>query len=307
MYDYHDPVLLHPSVDALVTNPDGTYVDVTFGGGGHSRAILNKLSPKGKLIAFDQDEDTLQRVPNDPRFTLVNHNFQFTKPYLEYLKALPIDGLLADLGISSHQIDVGERGFAHRLDGPLDMRMSNQNPISASHMVLNSSESELMHVFKQYGEIPNARRLVEVITRARGSKDLTTIQGFKSAIAPCTPGKTPAKYLSQVFQALRIAVNKEMGVLETLLQDAEDIIKPGGKLVVISYHSLEDRMVKHLLQTGNLKGERHTDLYGNISKPFEAQPNSAIIPDDQEIEKNKRARSAKMRIGVRNTWKRTHS
>lgn len=307
MYDYHDPVLLHPSVDALVTNPDGTYVDVTFGGGGHSRAILNKLSPKGKLIAFDQDEDTLQRVPNDPRFTLVNHNFQFTKPYLEYLKALPIDGLLADLGISSHQIDVGERGFAHRLEGPLDMRMSNQNPISASHMVLNSSESELMHVFKQYGEIPNARRLVEVITRARGSKDLTTIQGFKSAIAPCTPGKTPAKYLSQVFQALRIAVNKEMGVLETLLQDAEDIIKPGGKLVVISYHSLEDRMVKHLLQTGNLKGERHTDLYGNTSKPFEAQPNSAIIPDDQEIEKNKRARSAKMRIGVRNTWKRTHS
>jgi len=238
---------------------------------------------------------------------LVNHNFQFTKPYLEYLKAQPIDGLLADLGISSHQIDVGERGFAHRLDGPLDMRMSNQNPISASHMVLNSSENELMHVFKQYGEIPNARRLVEVITRARGSKDLTTIQGFKSAIAPCTPGKTPAKYLSQVFQALRIAVNKEMGVLETLLQDAEDIIKPGGKLVVISYHSLEDRMVKHLLQTGNLKGERHTDLYGNISKPFEAQPNSAIIPDDQEIEKNKRARSAKMRIGVRNTWKRTHS
>ena len=307
MYDYHDPVLLHPSVDALVTNPDGTYVDVTFGGGGHSRAILAKLSPKGKLIAFDQDEDTLQRVPNDPRFTLVNHNFQFTKPYLEYLKALPIDGLLADLGISSHQIDVGARGFAHRLDGPLDMRMSNQNPTSAADLVKTGTESELLSLFKQYGEIPNARKLVDVIIRARGSKDLSTIQGFKAAIAPCTPGKTPAKYLSQVFQALRIAVNKEMFVLETLLQDADSIIKPGGKLVVISYHSLEDRLVKHLFQTGNLRGDRHTDLYGNISKPFDSQPNTAITPTDEEIEKNKRARSAKMRIGVRNTWKRTHS
>jgi 16S rRNA (cytosine1402-N4)-methyltransferase len=307
MYDYHDPVLLHPSVDALVTNPDGTYVDVTFGGGGHSRAILSKLSPKGKLIAFDQDEDTLTRVPNDPRFTLVNHNFQFAKPYLEYLKTVPIDGLLADLGISSHQIDVGERGFAHRLNGPLDMRMSAQNPISAAHLVSTASESQLLSIFKQYGEIPNARKLVDVILRSRGSKDLTTIDGFKSAIAPCTPNKTPAKYLSQVFQALRIAVNQEMQVLETLLQDAEDLIKPGGKLVVISYHSLEDRMVKHLFQTGNLRGERHTDLYGNISKPFDNQPNAAITPDADEIEKNKRARSAKMRIGVRNTWKRTHS
>lgn len=307
MYDYHDPVLLHPSVDALVTNPDGTYVDVTFGGGGHSRAILSKLSPKGKLIAFDQDEDTLSRVPTDPRFTLVNHNFQFAKPYLEYLKTLPIDGLLADLGISSHQIDVGERGFAHRLNGPLDMRMSAQNPTSAAHLVSTASESQLLSIFKQYGEIPNARKLVDVILRSRGSKDLSTIDGFKSAIAPCTPGKTPAKYLSQVFQALRIAVNQEMQVLETLLQDAEHLIKPGGKLVVISYHSLEDRMVKHLFQTGNLRGERHTDLYGNISKPFDNQPNAAITPDADEIEKNKRARSAKMRIGVRNTWKRTHS
>jgi len=307
MYDYHNPVLLHPSVDALVTNPDGTYVDVTFGGGGHSRAILNKLSSKGKLIAFDQDEDTLARVPQDPRFTLEKHNFQFTKPYLEYLKALPVDGILADLGISSHQIDVGERGFAHRLNGPLDMRMSNQNPISAAYLVNTASESELITIFKQYGEIPNARRLAEVISRSRGSKDLATIQGFKAAIAPCTPGKTPAKYLSQVFQALRIAVNKEMFVLETLLNDAEAIIKPGGKLVVISYHSLEDRMVKHLFQTGNLEGERHTDLYGHISKPFDNQPNAAITPDAEEIETNKRARSAKMRIGVRNTWKRTHS
>ena len=307
MYDYHNPVLLHPSVNALVTNPDGTYVDVTFGGGGHSNAILQKLSSKGRLISFDQDEDTLTRAPKDPRFTLVNHNFQFTKQYLEYLKALPVDGILADLGISSHQIDVGERGFAHRLNGPLDMRMSASNPNSAAHIVQNASEKELNYIFKQYGEIPNARRLSDQIIRCRGNKDLSSIEGFKSAIASCTPSKTPAKYLSQVFQALRIAVNKEMEVLETLLNDAESLIKPGGKLVVISYHSLEDRLVKHLFQTGNLEGNRHTDLYGHISKPFDNQPNAAITPDESEIESNKRARSAKMRIGVRNTWKRTHS
>lgn len=307
MYDYHNPVLLHPSVDALVTNPDGTYVDVTFGGGGHSRAILDKLSSKGKLISFDQDEDTLERIPNDPRFTLVNHNFQFTKQYLEFLKAAPVDGILADLGISSHQIDVGERGFAHRLDGPLDMRMSASTAVSAADIVQKASEQDLNYIFKQYGEIPNARRLSDIIIRSRGSKDLASINGFKSAIATCTPGKTPAKYLSQVFQALRIAVNKEMEVLETLLNDAQAIIKPGGKLVVISYHSLEDRLVKHLLQTGNLEGIRHTDLYGHIDKPFDSQPNAAITPDDAEIERNKRARSAKMRIGVRNAWKKTHS
>ncbi|MCX6177692.1 MAG: 16S rRNA (cytosine(1402)-N(4))-methyltransferase RsmH, partial [Bacteroidetes bacterium] len=276
-------------------------------GGGHSQAILNKLSSKGKLISFDQDEDTLARVPNDPRFTLVNHNFQFTKQYLEFLKASPVDGILADLGISSHQIDVGERGFAHRLNGPLDMRMSASTPISAAQIVQTSSEKELNYIFKQYGEIPNARRLSDIIIRSRGSKDLSTIEGFKAAIATCTPGKTPAKYLSQVFQALRIAVNKEMEVLEALLNDAEIIIKPGGKLVVISYHSLEDRLVKHLFQTGNLEGNRHTDLYGHISKPFDNIANAAITPDEAEIESNKRARSAKMRIGVRNTWKRTHS
>jgi 16S rRNA (cytosine1402-N4)-methyltransferase len=307
MYDYHNPVLLHPSVDALVTNPDGTYIDVTFGGGGHSRAILNKLSSKGKLISFDQDEDTLARAPQDPRFTLVNHNFQFTKPYLEYLKALPVDGILADLGISSHQIDVGERGFAHRLNGPLDMRMSASTANSAADIVQKANEKELNYIFKQYGEIPNARRLTEIIVRSRGTKDLSTIEGFKNAIATCTPGKTPAKYLSQVFQALRIAVNKEMEVLETLLNDAQEIIKPNGKLVVISYHSLEDRLVKHLLQTGNLEGVRHTDLYGHISKPFDSVPNAAITPTEEEIESNKRARSAKMRIGVRNTWKKTLS
>lgn len=307
MHDYHNPVLLHPSVDALVTNPDGTYIDVTFGGGGHSCAILEKLSPKGRLISFDQDEDTITRSPNDSRFTLVNHNFKFTKQYTQFLKALPVDGILADLGISSHQIDVGERGFAHRLDGPLDMRMSASNPISAADIVNKSTENELIYIFKQYGEIPNAKRLAEIIVRTRGSKDLGGIKGFKAAIASCIPGKTPAKYLSQVFQALRIAVNKEMEVLETLLNDAEDLIKPGGKLVVISYHSLEDRLVKHLFQTGNLEGIRHTDLYGYINKPFENRPNAAITPDQAEIESNKRARSAKMRIGVRNTWKRTHS
>jgi 16S rRNA (cytosine1402-N4)-methyltransferase len=187
------------------------------------------------------------------------------------------------------------------------MRMSASTPNSAADIVQKASEKELNYIFKQYGEIPNARRLTEIIIRSRGTKDLSTIDGFKNAIAACTPGKTPAKYLSQVFQALRIAVNKEMEVLETLLNDAQEIIKPNGKLVVISYHSLEDRLVKHLFQTGNLEGVRHTDLYGHISKPFDSVPNAAITPDEEEIESNKRARSAKMRIGVRNTWKKTHS
>lgn len=306
MYDYHDPVLLQPSVEALVTDPSGTYLDLTFGGGGHSRAILNKLSATGILIAFDQDEDTLSRIPDDTRFTLVNHNFQFTKQYLQYLNIPAVDGILADLGISSHQIDVKERGFAHRLNGPLDMRMSATNPTSAADILQQSSVQDLSSIFKNYGEISNAKQLAEIIIQNRNQKDLGNIPEFKLAISNCIPGKTPAKYLSQVFQALRIAVNKEMEVLETLLKDAEEIIKPGGKLVVISYHSLEDRLVKHLFQTGNLEGTRHTDLYGRIEKPFDATPNSAIIPQKEEIERNKRARSAKMRIGQRNTWKRTH-
>ncbi len=303
MYHYHEPVLLQPSVDALVTNPDGTYVDVTFGGGGHSREILSRLSEKGKLIAFDQDEDALANQIDDPRFTLVNHNFAHLKSYLHYLNAIPVSGILADLGISSHQIDVDTRGFAHRLNGPLDMRMSKHSSVTAASLLNSSSMEELVRIFRNYGEIPNAGKLAQTIINSRKGEPFNNIEQFKTQIQTCTPKATPAKYLSQVFQALRIAVNKEMEVLETFLNDAGQCIAEGGKLVVISYHSLEDRLVKHLLQTGNTDGKRHTDMYGGIDKPFDSQPNRAITPDESEIEKNKRARSAKMRIGVRNSWK----
>ena len=307
MYNYHDPVLLHPSVDALVSNPDGTYVDVTFGGGGHSRAILNKLSAKGKLIAFDQDDDAKQNLPDDDRLVFVNHNFCFIKEFLEYIKATPVDGVLADLGISSHQIDVEGRGFAHRLNGPLDMRMSQSAATTAADILNNQNQKQLTYIFQQYGEVPNTHKLVNQILQVRKTQSFSTIELFKEQIKNCIPQATQAKYLSQVFQALRIAVNKEMEVLETFLESAESIIKPEGKLVVIAYHSLEDRMVKHLFQTGNLEGKRHTDLYGGISKPFDPQPNKAIIPTEEEISRNKRARSAKMRIGIRNTWNRTQA
>ena len=303
MYHYHEPVLLQPSVDALVTNPDGTYVDVTFGGGGHSREILSRLSSKGRLIAFDQDEDALANRIDDPRFTLVNHNFSHLKAYLHYLKANPVHGILADLGISSHQIDVDNRGFAHRLNGPLDMRMSQQSTITAASLLNQSSLEDLIKIFRNYGEIPNAGKLAQTIVNSRKGEPFSTIEHFKQQILNCTPKATPAKYLSQVFQALRIAVNKEMEVLETFLTDAEQCIAAEGKLVIIAYHSLEDRLVKHLFQTGNTEGKRHTNLYGGVDKPFDAQPTKAIIPTELEIEKNKRARSAKMRIGVRNPWK----
>ncbi|MBL7811485.1 MAG: 16S rRNA (cytosine(1402)-N(4))-methyltransferase RsmH [Bacteroidetes bacterium] len=300
MSNYHNPVLLHESVDALVYNPDGIYVDVTFGGGGHSRLILSRLSSAGRLIAFDRDTDALANVPDDPRFTLVNHNFRYLKQFLLYLKAIPVNGILADLGISSHQIDEGTRGFAHRLDGPLDMRMDSQSPLTAEHVVNTYDAERLQLVFQRFGEIPNAKTLATTIVNGRKAAPILTTGKLKEAIASCTPRQTPAKYLSQVFQALRIEVNGEMTALEELLQRSGELIITGGKLVIISYHSLEDRLVKHYLQTGNLEGERHTDLYGHVSKPFTMKPGKAIAPGAAEIENNKRARSAKMRIGIRN-------
>lgn len=299
MQEYHVPVLLNPSVDALVHNPNGTYADATFGGGGHSRAILKKLSAKGKLIAFDRDDEALSNAPDDKRFTLVNHNFRFLKQFMRYGKMMPISGILADLGISSHQINVGERGFAHRLEGPLDMRMDKKASLSAADIVNTYPEAKLKHIFKMWGEIPNAGRLAAVICKGRTGQTIATTSQLKQIIAPCTPKNTPAKYLSQVYQALRIEVNGEMQALEALLKASAECIGKGGHLVIISYHSLEDRMVKNFLQTGNLEGTRHTDLYGNVERPFDPEPNKAIVPDDLEIASNNRARSAKMRIGVK--------
>jgi 16S rRNA (cytosine1402-N4)-methyltransferase len=299
MEEYHVPVLLNPSVDALVHDPNGIYADATFGGGGHSRAILKKLSAKGKLISFDRDDDALANAPDDKRFTLVNHNFRFLKQFMRYGKMLPISGILADLGISSHQINVGERGFAHRLEGPLDMRMDTKSLLSAADIINTYPEDRLKHIFKMWGEIPNAGRLASLICQSRTGQDIITNEQFKKIIAPCTPKQSPAKYLSQVYQALRIEVNGEMQALESLLKASADCIGKGGHLVIISYHSLEDRMVKNFLQTGNLDGIRQTDIYGNVERPFDPEPNKAIVPDEQEIASNKRARSAKMRIGVK--------
>ncbi len=302
-YEYHDPVLLKESIDALLTNPDGTYVDVTFGGGGHSKYILSKLSANGKLIAFDRDLDAQERIPNDSRITFVQHNFQYAKQFLEYADNIPVDGILGDLGISSHQIDVDGRGFAHRLDGPLDMRMDVNAKLSAETVVNDYNETQLLNIFNNYGEIKNAYKLTKTILDQRKGRRIQTIELFKEAISGCTPKDTPAKYLSQVFQAIRIEVNGELRALEQLLIDSESLIKEGGRLVIISYHSLEDRLVKNYLNSGNLDGKRHTDMYGWSSQPFESKPNKAIIPSDEEISRNKRARSAKMRIGIRQAWK----
>ena len=301
-YEYHNPVLLKESVDALVTNPDGTYVDVTFGGGGHSKYILSKLSAKGRLISFDRDQDVLDRLPNDPRFTFIQHNFQFIKQFLTYGEFVPVDGILGDLGISSHQIDVDNRGFAHRFDGPLDMRMDANAKLSAQTVINDYSEEQILHIFNTYGEIKNAFKLTKTILSHRKGNRITTIEGFKNTISECTPKDTPAKYLSQVFQAIRIEVNGELKALEQLLIDSESLIKENGTFVILSYHSLEDRLVKNYFQSGNLVGKKHTDMYGWSTQPFVGKTNKAIVPTEEEVNNNKRARSAKMRIGIRNKW-----
>ncbi|MDA0686719.1 MAG: 16S rRNA (cytosine(1402)-N(4))-methyltransferase RsmH [Bacteroidetes bacterium] len=306
MIDYHQPVLLTESVEALIQEPNGTYVDLTFGGGGHSRAILEKLGPKGKLIAFDQDSDAAARALNDSRFQLVQHNFRHTRTFLEYLNAAPVEGILGDLGISSHQIDVDHRGFAHRFDGPLDMRMDQDANFSAADLVNQYSEEELTRVFKQWGEMPNAKRLAREVAQFRKSKTIQSIADFKQAIEPCTPKLHPAKFYSPLFQALRIEVNKEMEALEQVLLDSEHLIREGGRLVMISYHSLEDRLVKNYLNSGNLEGIRHTNLYGWSEEPFKNQRSKPTLPSEEEIAQNNRARSAKMRVGIRNAWKKTN-
>jgi 16S rRNA (cytosine1402-N4)-methyltransferase len=229
----------------------------------------------------------------------VNHNFRFCHTFLTYLNCLPVDGILGDLGISSHQINVNERGFAHRLDGPLDMRMNRNGKLTAANILNEYTEKQLLAVFNKYGEIKNAYKLTKIILQRRNNAKILSIEDFKISIEECTPKGESAKYLSQVFQALRIEVNQELVALEQILQDAETLIKTSGRLVIISYHSLEDRLVKNYLNTGNLEGKKQTDMYGWPIQPFESKPHKAIIPSPQEIENNKRSRSAKLRIGIR--------
>lgn len=292
---YHNPVLLHPSVDNLVTNPSGTYVDVTFGGGGHSRAILEKISD-GRLIAFDQDEDSQANLIDDARFQFVPSNFKNLTRFLQYHKAYPCDGILADLGISSHQIDTADRGFSYSKDGDLDMRMNAQSGISAKEVVNEYDEQQLSRIFFTYGELREGRQLARQIARVRAEHPLETTLQLAEALKPCLPKGKENKFLSKIFQALRIEVNHEMEVLESFLTQTVDALKPGGRLVIISYHSLEDRMVKNFMRSGNLSGEVEKDFFGNPLTPFKLITRKAMAPDEDEIMSNPRARSAKLRV-----------
>ncbi|MCE3075066.1 16S rRNA (cytosine(1402)-N(4))-methyltransferase RsmH [Chryseobacterium gwangjuense] len=295
---YHNPVLLKQSVDDLVTNPDGIYVDCTFGGGGHSREILSRLSDKGRLFSFDQDLDALKNTIDDPRFTLINQNFRFLENSLLMYGISQIDGVLADLGVSSHQFDEAERGFSTRSNAPLDMRMNVMQGLDAKRVINDYDEEQLADIFYYYGELREARKLARDIVHHRKTKSIETTEDLKKLFSYLPPHKVN-KFYAQLFQAIRIEVNQELEVLKEMLVQAYNVLKPEGRLVVISYHSLEDRLVKRFLKNGMFEGEPERDIYGNYKKAFELVKSKAIIPDDQEIEENSRARSAKMRTGIK--------
>jgi 16S rRNA (cytosine1402-N4)-methyltransferase len=299
MSNYHNPVLLHEGLEALAIRPDGTYVDVTFGGGGHSRAILAQLGEKGKLIAFDQDEDAGANIINDPRFILVKQNFRFLKNLLRLHSAIPVDGILADLGISSHQIDQAERGFSTRFDGPLDMRMNRSATMDAEEVLNNYDERQLRNMFREFGDVENAAKLSKTIFAAREDVSIRSIAELKAVISSCMPKGKEFQYLAKVFQALRIEINGEMEALKELLLQSVEVLKPEGRMVVISYHSLEDRLVKNYFRTGSLKGEQQKDFFGNIIRPFEPVNRKPIVPSESELNLNNRSRSAKLRIAIK--------
>ncbi|AZB31428.1 16S rRNA (cytosine(1402)-N(4))-methyltransferase RsmH [Chryseobacterium balustinum] len=295
---YHNPVLLKQSVDDLVTNPDGIYVDCTFGGGGHSREIVSRLSEKGKLYGFDQDLDALKNNIDDPKFTLINQNFRFLENSLLMYGVSKVDGILADLGVSSHQFDAGERGFSTRSNAPLDMRMNVMQSLDAKKVINDYEEEALADIFYYYGELREARKLARDIVHHRKIKAIETTEDLKKLFSYLPPHKVN-KFYAQLFQAIRIEVNQELDVLKEMLVQSYNVLKPGGRLVVISYHSLEDRLVKRFLKNGMFEGEPQRDIYGNYEKTFELVKSKAIIPDDKEIEENSRARSAKMRTGIK--------
>jgi len=295
---YHNPVLLKQSVDDLVTNPDGTYVDCTFGGGGHSREILSRLSDKGRLFSFDQDLDALKNTIDDPRFTLINQNFRFLENSLLMYGVPQVDGILADLGVSSHQFDEADRGFSTRSNAPLDMRMNVMQGLDAKRVINDYDEEQLADIFYYYGELREARKLARDIVHHRKTKSIETTEDLKKLFSYLPPHKVN-KFYAQLFQAIRIEVNQELEVLKEMLVQAYNVLKPEGRLVVISYHSLEDRLVKRFLKNGMFEGEPERDIYGNYKKAFELVKSKAIIPDDKEIEENSRARSAKMRTGIK--------
>ncbi|WP_202393890.1 16S rRNA (cytosine(1402)-N(4))-methyltransferase RsmH [Flavobacterium sp. HBTb2-11-1] len=293
--EYHNPVLLHPTVDGLNIKPDGVYVDVTFGGGGHSKEILRRLGPNGRLFAFDQDEDALANALPDERFTLINENFRFIKRFLRFHGVKAVDGILADLGVSSHQFDVPERGFSTRFDAELDMRMSQRNDLNAYRVVNEYEEQDLRRVFFDYGELKNAPVLARTIVEARKDYPIKTTEELKEVLKRFLPEKVRNKVLAQIYQAIRIEVNQEMDVLKEFIEQSLEILKPGGRFSVISYHSLEDRLVKRFIKNGMFEGEPERDFFGNFSVPFKTI-GKLIVPDHEEIKMNNRARSAKLRV-----------
>ena len=296
--NYHRPVMANECIEALAIKKDGCYVDATFGGGGHGRLILKELGKKGKLVAFDQDDDALDNLIEDERFIFCHHNFRFLRRFLRLHGIQQVDGILADLGVSSHQLDVPERGFSFRFDADLDMRM-NQQGIKTAADVLNSySIGELQNMFGKYGEVRNARTLAQKIVEARGVKPLQTINDFLKLVEPLVRGNRN-KYLAQVFQALRIEVNDEIGALKEFLLATFDALRPGGRLVVLSYHSLEDRLVKKFLKTGNIEGKVIKDFYGKIDRPFDTLYKGVKTASEQEVAENPRSRSAKLRVGIK--------
>lgn len=296
--EYHLPVMAQECIEALAIQKDGIYIDATFGGGGHSRLMLNELGQNGKLLAFDQDDDAVQNIIDDERFIFCHHNFRFVKRFLRLHQIDKVDGILADFGVSSHQLNVAERGFSFRFEAELDMRMNREGGQTAADVLNNYSVAELQNVLGRYGEIRNARSLAQKIVTERGTKPFKSIADFLRVVGPMIRGQKN-KYLAQVFQAIRIEVNDEIGALEDFLTSVSDVLKPDGRLVALSYHSLEDRLVKKLLKTGNVKGKVVKDFYGKIERPFDTLYKGVKTPSDKEMVKNPRARSAKLRVGIK--------
>lgn len=299
MSQYHTPVLLEESVGLLDLQPGGTYADLTFGGGGHSRRILQALGPEGRLYAFDQDRDTRANCPDDPRFHYVESNFRFLRGALRYRGVTAVDGILADLGVSSHHFDERERGFSFRGEAPLDMRMNQRGSLTAADIVNRYDAERLTRILGDWGELETPWKIAACITRARGAEPILTTAQLVAAVAPCTPRKDESKFLTRLFQALRIEVNGEMEALGMALEQSLKVLRPGGRLVVISYHSLEDRMVKNFLRSGNLAGRIEKDFYGQVHAPFEVLTRKALTPSAEELERNPRSRSAKLRAAVK--------
>lgn len=293
---YHTPVLLKESVDGLNIRPNGIYVDVTFGGGGHSREILKRLGDDGNLYGFDQDADAIHNIPDDKRFTFVRSNFRYLSNFMDWHGVKEIDGLLADLGVSSHHFDDESRGFSFRFESKLDMRMNQEGGKTAAELLNTASQEELANIFYLYGEIRNSRAIARAIEQAREKTKIVSTQDFLDILKPYFSREKEKKQLAQAFQALRIAVNEEMEALKEMLTQACELLRPGGRLVVITYHSLEDRLVKNYFKTGNFEGHLGKDFYGNVETPFKVVNSKIIVPGEEEIEQNPRSRSAKLRI-----------